>query len=145
MKKIVLLSCLLIQISGFSQTGYPKKIILQGDTVVALTQKQIIDINIMYLSLDECRAIDAKNNEIIDGKTQEILLLELDIADYKNIISTKDSIQVEQNKQYQILATKNEAQEKQIKKLQITRKVFTFVGTSVGAVLGYVAGKYLIK
>jgi len=45
----------LIAISSFSQNIYPKKIILNKDSVVAITQNQVIKINESFKELDDLK------------------------------------------------------------------------------------------
>lgn len=56
--------------SSFSQTVYPKKVILGRDTVVALTPKQVDAINKTYISLDECNTLNDSLNSQIDTYDQ---------------------------------------------------------------------------
>lgn len=42
---LVLLMVIGITISGFSQTSYPAKILFQNDTVVAITNAQLVKVN----------------------------------------------------------------------------------------------------
>lgn len=42
---------------SFSQTGYPKKIIIDKDTIVAITAKQLQVVNSIKVNYDECKEI----------------------------------------------------------------------------------------
>lgn len=47
----------LMSTSCFSQIGYPKKIVLNGDTVIAVTVPQMKKINLTRVQLDEARLL----------------------------------------------------------------------------------------
>lgn len=85
--------------SGISQDGYPRKIIIDKDTVCALTIPQVDSINIIIVNLDQCHELnDSLNSElanygdlvneqklVIDSKDKELII-------QKKIVSAKDSI-----------------------------------------------------
>lgn len=42
---------------SFSQTGYPKKILIDNDTVVAITNNQLQVVNNLKVDYDECKEV----------------------------------------------------------------------------------------
>ena len=52
-KTFLLLSILILtQLSSFSQEGYPKKIVIDGDTLCAITIDQVRKLNFVYIKDD---------------------------------------------------------------------------------------------
>ena len=57
---------------SFSQVGYPKKIVIGKDTVIAVTQKQVKQLNILHFDYKECNEI--KDSLIANTKKDSILI-----------------------------------------------------------------------
>jgi hypothetical protein len=57
---------------SFSQVGYPKKIVTGKDTVIAVTQKQVKQLNILHFDYKECNEI--KDSLIANTKKDSILI-----------------------------------------------------------------------
>ena len=57
---------------SFSQIGYPKKIVIGKDTIVAVTQNQVKQLNILHFDYKECNEI--KDSLIANTKKDSILI-----------------------------------------------------------------------
>lgn len=73
MKRILLLSSLLVTSLIFSQSNYPLKTVIKGDSVVILTVKQADDIN-----------------NIFESQKAKIALLKLDVATRDSLLAIKE-------------------------------------------------------
>ena len=145
MKEIVLLLCLWIPILAFSQDGYPKKIVLGRDTVVAITESQLIKINQRELDYEQCVIINQNKDSIIHNDSVQIVKLTENYASCNERAELCDSIVVEERYQKEILRDELEIERKNVKKLKITRKIYSFVGTSLGIVGGWFVRGALTK
>lgn len=68
---------------AISQTDYPKKAVIDGDTVCILSIKQTRTLNNVYIDRDECLELkDSLNSQISNYDTL--------VADQKAIISSQD-------------------------------------------------------
>lgn len=141
MKKIALLACLLIPMLGFSQDGYPKMVIKDGDTLIEILPKHLVKINQTKFDLEYFKEKSVLQDSLNSNLKTQVSELELNIEDYKEVTSLKDSIINEKHFQYQTVADENEVLKKNEKKLKLTRKVFTFVGTGIGGGLGFIIGR----
>lgn len=138
MKKLtILLSYLLIAVSVYCQTDYPRLILIDGDTVVALEPIQITKMNVAFLELEKCE-------RLYESATEEILLLyekdSISFEQKKNLqeqIEKLERIDNEKSNQIDILEDKNKKQGKQIKLLKKSRPLFMLGGIIVGSVSTY--------
>lgn len=63
---ILILSLLMTKLA-ICQNGYPKKVVIGPDTVVAITQDQMKIVNKVHISLQECREINDSLFSTIDS------------------------------------------------------------------------------
>ena len=80
--KLLLIS-LLMPILSFSQSGYPKQILLEGDSIVAITKDQMKTLNLVKVTLD-------KNIEMNKLKDLKIVSLENTIKADTQLIGQLD-------------------------------------------------------
>jgi len=105
---------------SYSQTGYPRRIVYNGDTVIAITQKQMQSINLAHVSwrecievqdsllntLDSCSVAFSLYDTTIQNLRGEINLLQRSIADRDSVIYTHQGILTSKNKEIKRLRTK---------------------------------------
>ena len=84
---------------SISQQGYPRKIVIDKDTVCAITIPQLDSVNIAYVNSDQCRELnDSLNSELANYgdlvQQQKYIIASKDkeLAIQKKISLTQDSI-----------------------------------------------------
>lgn len=126
----------------FSQVGYPKKVVIEKDTVVAITNEQVKKINLAHLELQECNEIKVslfdkitKDSLLIVAQKSysESLLKEVDLN--KSLLNNYKDINIELNKD--LLKTKKLYNRERL-------KVGIFGGVSV-VLVGTIAALLLIN
>ena len=80
--------CLLISSYGYSQTGYPKQILCNGDTVVAITKHQLMMINIAHQSWLDCQQENDSLLVTIDSCATGLHIADSATQSLKNIIAS---------------------------------------------------------
>lgn len=116
------------------QTTYPKKIVIENDTLVLITTDQLYDINMLIVNNAECEELLTKEKK--------------ENSDKSNLIKTQDRIiendkiieanLIQQNKN---LSTDIEIKAKQIKKLNRRLKF----GIPFGVFSGFAAAVLIFK
>lgn len=125
----------------FSQEKYPRKAIIDGDTVGIFTIGQVRQANQKFAMLDECREqndscnAQVKNYSRLNDKKNEI------IAEYKNQVSVQEQINAEQTKIILNLDKQVSGNEKRIKFLALKNKALT---VSLGIVAVAAGTTYLL-
>lgn len=120
---------------SFSQTGYPKKLVIGNDTVIVMTSKQLQSVNALYLNYNECKETNDILSNGIDSCYRLFSLYDSTNSNLANqIILLKDKIEtrdtiisyaIDQEKQYI----------KKIDRLSKTNKVIKLLGTiSIGII-----------
>lgn len=128
---------------SFCQDGYPKVILFDGDTVVAITPSQLSQVNVMERQYAECEELRNKNDSIISTYKLKDQACTSEKEVLIEIISTKDLISGEKDIQNQILTVQLEEEKKTTRKLKRRVKIFTFVGTAVGIGGGVLIGSFI--
>lgn len=100
---------------SFSQSGYPKQIVLQNDTVIAITVGQMDKINQEHLQKKECQ------------ETNKNLMNTLNYCEQQNESIMVEAVILESQKeglrdQIEVLNDKHELSEKEKQELQKTIK-----------------------
>jgi hypothetical protein len=119
-----------ITISSFSQTSYPKKILFQNDTVVAITQAQLIQVNRSlndYVHLKEAYALTQMDLAVSDSMLN---YYKQSVVSQQGIISLQDE---KFNKQTTFYEESLRREKKKSRKKSIGVGVG---GTLLGIVLG---------
>lgn len=122
---------------SYSQGIYPRKIIIGKDTVIAISVQQMKDINIAYLSLQECQDINSQYRAYLDSantalSVQDTIIYNLQskISLYKIAVTDRDTVIVRQ--QQQIASDK-----KEIKRLKVHKGILAIVDAIlIGALAG---------
>lgn len=124
-KKIAFLVLILIVKCSISQTGYPKLVLINSDTVCAVTIAQLDSINAEHINLMECR-------ELKDSLDSQFKVCEDLVKDQKEIISSQDKeikiqkdITGEKNKLLAIEEDRNKKLERKAKWLKLQRNILT--------------------
>ena len=94
MKKLILfIICLLIVQLNFCQTLYPKKQIIQGDTVVVITPNQLKIINGIIQERNGYKTqIVPQYEQLVSEQDSLIQVLNLKVVDWEQINATNQSI-----------------------------------------------------
>ncbi len=132
---LVLLMVIGITISGFSQTSYPAKILFQNDTVVAITNAQLVKVN---------RAL---NDYIHLKEAYRLTQMDLAVSDsmlnyYKKSVLSQQGIINLQEQKFNTQTTFYEESLKREKKKSRMKSIGVGVG---GTLLGIVLGVLLSK
>jgi len=96
---------------SFSQSGYPKKIVLQTDTVIAITVKQMDRVNEIYLQNKECQESKTTMSNELNYCEQQI---ESIMTETVILESQKEGLRG----QIEVLLDKNELSEQEKKELE---------------------------
>lgn len=127
----LLLTFLLMSISVYCQSGYPKKILLDKDTVIAITPTQLKTINIEHINYMECSELLLLKNAVVDSMTKIIALQDFVTSNLQQQISVRDNYISDKNTVIQALYGGTAVRDKMIKKLQNQNsvlKVITVIG-----------------
>ena len=131
-KLIAWLIFLLIAPFCYSQKDYPRLTLINGDTLVLITPRQVSKINKTYIELD-------RSNDLNSHLREDIQLYKLsDSLCVKNnkLIGAKNilfRIGEEREKQIILFTEENKKQKKLINLLKKTRTSFTIGGLFVGS------------
>ena len=140
MKRLIglLLMVIGIQISAFSQTFYPKKILWGNDTVLAITRGQLVSINRTLNNYKHLKRINQKLQDEIGVLDSTVVSLQkINTLEHKSLILTEKKFQEQVSLSKEL--TECLAIEKK-KKL----KTSICVGAG-GTLLGAIIGVLLIK
>lgn len=123
--------------SLFSQSDYPKSILIDSDTLVLFTPNQVAKMNIAFLYLDEQRELNESLENQILLFNDKFFILEgkYDVCEQKSILLVK--VADERLNQIEILTSENKKQEKTIKLLKKRRNLYGIGGVVLGGVITY--------
>lgn len=129
MKKLIMLVILaILPHLCFSQVGYPRIIVLESDTVVAISRAQVKNLNLLHVKYDFA-AIQLDSLERVAIDCQELILINKDL---QRSIITKDSLVSNKDSVYtEIITVKNN----NINKLERKIKKRTVIGSVIGGLL----------
>jgi hypothetical protein len=127
---------------SFSQNGYPKQIVINKDTVVAIDMQQVKTLNLLQLDYTECSEI--KNALIVKIKEDSILISKE--REYELLLSNRleiqDKIIMNDNMLYKNLQSDLEKSNKLYKREKI--KVGIFGGFSA-ILVGIITTLLIVK
>lgn len=124
--------------SGFCQNIYPRKIVFEGDTLVAITGEQLVKINLAIAGERRYRA----ENDVL---TQRVQVADSLSRHWQQITVLQDSIITATNKKV-ALAEQLNKDFGDLLKLQRKKNLKTTIGVGVGGILlGVTAGLLLVK
>lgn len=99
-KTFLLLSILILtQLSSFSQEGYPKKIVIDGDTLCAITIDQVRKLNFVYIKddflkeMNDTLVVQNERYKSLSNKYSDLVKeYEVTMNLRKQVISEQDTI-----------------------------------------------------
>lgn len=139
MKRLIILSLyLLIVLSCSYGKNYPEKIVLNGDTLITITPKQLTLINVKL----ECKNVLLKEREVMKQKMRDTdSINSIRLNNYNCIIDNLSEQNFELNENLTILANENgklkKDNERKSKKFWGT----LFTSVAVGLFVGFMIGK----
>ena len=112
----------------FSQVGYPRILVLEGDTVIAITKQQQRNLNVLYLR-HEYAQIQVDSLEKVGTDCQELILINKKL---QTTLGIKDSLIDKKDATYtEIINVKDQ----NINKLEKKIKKRTVISSVVGGLL----------
>jgi len=129
MKKLIMLAILaILPHLCFSQVGYPRIIVLETDTVIAISRAQVKNLNLLHVKYDFA-TVQLDSLEKVAGDCQELILINKNL---QTAILSKDSLVNSKDSTYtEIIAVKDG----NIDKLQKKIKKRTVIGSVIGGLL----------
>jgi len=119
MKRIVLISLILTVTSLYSQETYPKKLVINSDTLVAITEKHTKIINKCFIDVFYCNIENDSLRkevkilkEVVKNDSLVITSQSLDLTKYQEIITNKGKINETTIKELDKLKIQLEKEEK---------------------------------
>lgn len=119
---------------SFSQTTYPKKIVINTDTLIVISEKQLYDVNMLIINYHECQELLKIEKKESFDKENIINIQDSALITAQTLISNKDQENL-------ILSDQNAHLEKKIKRQQIKTKI----GIPLGVVFGFGIGLLIFK
>lgn len=124
-----------------SQGGYPKKIVINKDTLCAITIPQVDSVNKAFVNLDECNELKdslfaqiSTYDALVNNQRATIKYQDKELDLKNKIIGEKDVIiQSDANKIKELKEEKNKFENK-IKWLKFQRTLYPILGVVVGVV-----------
>lgn len=133
---------------SISQEGYPKKIIINKDTLCALTIPQVDSVNKAFVNLDECNELkDSLFSQIgtydamVNNQRATIKYQDAELEVKNKIIAEKDTIIKSDENKIQELKDENNKFENKIKWLKFQRTLYPILGVVVGVVTVIIINK----
>lgn len=128
-KLILLLTLIIIPLISLSQNGYPKEIVLKGDSVIAFTYGQVKEINKAIVELEETK--------------KELIIADSIVSTCDSMVSTGTVLIHNLNTQISLYKTNEDYYKKiqlqlesDLEKERKRKKTNTILGTIGGAVGG---------
>ena len=122
----------MMNISSYSQNTYPKKIVIEGDTIVALKMGQIKNINATFEKLNSCNDMLIISEDYIRNLSNAQEDKDRIIADYRGQITDLSELNTELNGLVQDANNRVELAEKGEERVRKNTKMY--------AILSFVAG-----
>ena len=134
---ILLLICLITSNSLYSQTGYPRQIVYNGDTVVAITRHQVEMLNIAHQTWVGCTQENDSLTTTIDTCTAGFHYADSVIAIQHSIILADGIYITQQSSVVDTLKSVIADQKRVIKRLRVQRALSATLSTALVVVIGY--------
>ena len=122
----------MMNISSYSQNTYPKKIVIEGDTIVALKMWQVKNINATFEKLNSCNDMLIISEDYIRNLNNAQEDKDRIIADYRGQITDLSKLNTELNGLVQDANNRAELAEKGEERVRKNTKIY--------AILSFVAG-----
>ena len=135
LRYILLLCCLMISNLLYSQTGYPKLIVYNGDTVVAISRHQMQMLNIAHVTWESCTEENDSLRSIVDTCIEGFHAADSIISIQHSMILADEKLMHQQEAVVDTLTSAIKDQKKVIKKLRIQKGLMgVFDGILVGLI-----------
>lgn len=122
----------MMNISSYSQNTYPKKIVIEGDTIVALKMWQVKNINATFEKLNSCNDMLIISEDYIRNLNNAQEDKDRIIAGYRGQITDLSELNTELNGLVQDANNRVELAEKGEERVRKNTKIYT--------ILSFVAG-----
>lgn len=132
MNLVALIAFLMVNISSYSQNTYPKQIVIDGDTIVALKMGQVKNINATFEKLNSCNDMLIISEDYIRNLNSAQEDKDRIIADYRGQITDLSELNTELNGLVQDANNRVELAEKGEERVRKNTKIYT--------ILSFVAG-----
>lgn len=123
------------------QTGYPKTVVLENDTVVAITKAQMKKMNNLHFHYQECKETNQLLISTIDSCKVTFAIYDTMVLNLKDQIVIYQQGAAESKTIMKEMVALDEKKNKQIKKLTTQNKLLK-LGTAI--ILGITAILYII-
>lgn len=121
---------------SLAQSGYPKRILFDGDTVIAFLDRQVNLVNYNKVSYDECSEIKASYSKEVSLLKKSLVAEKLATEKLQENISLLQDIESEKDFQIQELKNDGEKKDKRIKLLRSCRVPIAVGCLAVGFFVG---------
>lgn len=117
------------------QDGYPKRVVIKGDTVIAITLAQMTIINGLHISLEECREHRDSLLATVDNCRLLSNLCDSTTTRLLSIISIQDTAIAEKTGIINQAEVDNNKNQKKIKRLYTVNKILAFGTGALGIII----------
>jgi hypothetical protein len=143
-KRILLLLCLWTVQLSIAQSGYPKQILLEDDTLVVFKPYQITILNYAKVSLDECMALNKSYINELSLLNQSFVTsqeIESNLKKQMNLLNnTIGEIEFQNN----LLEDMNKGLKGKNRRLKLSRYIYGGVALLGGFYIGNKISKFVI-
>lgn len=122
----------MMNISSYSQNTYPKKIVIEGDTIVALEMSQIKHINATFEKLNSCNDMLIISEDYISDLNSAQEDKDRIIADYRGQITDLSELNTELNGLVQDANNRVELAEKREERVRRNTKIYAILSFAAG-------------
>lgn len=122
----------MMNISSYSQNTYPKKIVIEGDTIVALKMWQVKNINATFEKLNSCNDMLIISEDYISDLNSAQEDKDRIIADYRGQITDLSELNTELNGLVQDANNRAELAEKGEERVRKNTKIYAILSFAAG-------------
>lgn len=122
----------MMNISSYSQNTYPKKIVIEGDTIVALKMWQVKNINATFEKLNSCNDMLIISEDYISDLNSAQEDKDRIIADYRGQITDLSKLNTELNGLVQDANNRVELAEKGEERVRKNTKIYAILSFAAG-------------
>ena len=122
----------MMNISSYSQNTYPKKIVIEGDTIVALKMWQVKNINATFEKLSSCNDMLIISEDYISDLNSAQEDKDRIIADYRGQITDLSELNTELNGLVQDANNRVELAEKGEERVRKNTKIYAILSFAAG-------------
>ena len=122
----------MMNIFSYSQNTYPKKIVIEGDTIVALKMWQVKNINATFEKLSSCNDMLIISEDYISDLNSAQEDKDRIIADYRGQITDLSKLNTELNGLVQDANNRAELAEKGEERVRKNTKIYAILSFAAG-------------